>query len=699
MAINPKTIEEIAAGLVNTTKVVGKAKKAATTLATGRAKRPAAAITQSVNLAPLRNVPVADATKIARKQPHLIPSATSAEGAYLGSPRNITNKRELAQMRKNFDKFIEQDTRGADWYDRYRNAVTEVTGGDPLATRWMTNREGQYSAGVSPEGELGFSVKDLNSQIAFGDPGKPARPAQAQATRRALAENDPDAYQLGKKTGEYARLVDPNRGGSVVPAATGVNDFRHARNFGYTDVNGQPQREGLGATQHTFLDYETALAVDRANKKGLGGSSDWTGERLQAAPWVKQKADDFFARGQAGYIKRAEEMIPKAFENRQELVMQKAYDIALDDANRTVGDFFPKHTAYATYEAQPFAAGGHLPGSATASQAERTAYANDPLSDWALAPGGRDAIYGGLLSQQPSAWPSNAPGFTPTGGGMMVRPTQAAQGVYTPPGGVMETNPAFVARPLVAFDNPVKGGASKVKTLPEADRQILDAGEGVRAFVDYQGAGAWNKPWAGGQTGQSNSVFVPHDQGPVSLDQIQQMQQVGGKYNLGDVLDTGEGMVMTNFDGVGDLNKKGLLGITSGAIDAGFNQGVKRVSLDKGYIPLENAWKAGQGSGEATRQTLARLDALPEPLLRSIDQNPYIPQVALNKAERDTAWQATWGATRQDVQNARRSIGEGPGWVERLRFALESGVLLPAVGTAILGTAFEMSQDETSRMQ
>ena len=691
MAGKIKTIEEIAAGLVNTTKVASKAKKAAATLATGRAKRPAAAITQSVNLTPLRNVPVADATKIARKQPHLIPSATSAEGAYLGSPRNITNKRELAQMRKNFDKFIEQDTRGADWYDRYRNAVTEVTGGDPLATRWMTNREGQYSAGVSPEGELGFSVKDLNSQIAFGDPGKPARPAQAQATRRALAENDPDAYQLGKKTGEYARLVDPNRGGSVVPAATGVNDFRHARNFGYTDVNGQPQREGLGATQHTFLDYETALAVDRANKKGLGGSSDWTGERLQAAPWVKQKADDFFARGQAGYIKRAEEMIPKAFENRQDLVMQKAYDIALDDANRTVGDFFPKHTAYATYEAQPFAAGGHLPGSATASQAERTAYANDPLSDWALAPGGRDAIYGGLLTRQAD--------MSPTGGGMMVRPTQAAQGVYTPPGGVMETNPAFVARPLVAFDNPVEGGARKVKTLPGADRAILDTGEGVRAFVDYQGAGAWNKPWAGGQIGQSNSAFIKSDAGPATLEQIQQMQQAGGKYNLGDVIDTGEGMVMTNFGGVSPLDKRGLLDITAKSDASGLGADVNRVSLDSGYMGYEDAWTSVPGSGAATRQLLATLDDAPQALRTSIDQNEYIPKAALNRLERDKNWQAQWGAAREDVQNARRIIGEGPGWIGRLRSGLENGMVLPVIGTAILGASLGMSDDEISRMQ
>ncbi len=85
----------------------------------------------------------------------------------------------------------------------------------------------------------------------------------------------------------------------------------------------------------------------------------------------------------------------------------------------------------------------------------------------------------------------------------------------------------------------------------------------------------------------------------------------------------------------------------------------------------EDAWTSVPGSGAATRQLLATLDDAPQALRTSIDQNEYIPKAALNRLERDKNWQAQWGAAREDVQNARRIIGEGPGWIERLRYGLE----------------------------
>ena len=64
------------------------------------------------------------------------------------------------------------------------------------------------------------------------------------------------------------------------PGATGVNDFRYANQWGYTPGEAVERKGDLGLTapQHTFLDYENALAVDRANKAALGGKTDWTGE-------------------------------------------------------------------------------------------------------------------------------------------------------------------------------------------------------------------------------------------------------------------------------------------------------------------------------------------------------------------------------------------------------------------------------------
>jgi hypothetical protein len=50
-----------------------------------------------------------------------------------------------------------------------------------------------------------------------------------------------------------------------------------------------------------------------------------------------------------------------------------------------------------------------------------------------------------------------------------------------------------------------------------------------------------------------------------------------------------------------------------------------------------------------------------------------------------------WAATRDDIQNACRIIGEGPGWISRLREALAAGTLLPALGTLMM-----QPQDQSS---
>ena len=58
---------------------------------------------------------------------------------------------------------------------------------------------------------------------------------------------------------------------------------------------------------------------------------------------------------------------------------------------------------------------------------------------------------------------------------------------------------------------------------------------------------------------------------------------------------------------------------------------------------------------------------------------------ALSQLERDQDYSRRWSATREDIQNAGKIIGEGEGWVDRLEFALKAGAILPALGFAILG--------------
>ena len=655
--------------------IAGKITKTATKGAVKtEAKAAVKAAVRSTDLPNLREMPVTQAVATAKKDPHLIKAGDQSQSYYVGGPREVQSKRGLTNKRKEFDAYVAADPRGGDWYDRYRNGVTEVTGGNPQDNLWMASQEGQWSAGVSPEGELGFALKENNGSL-LGYPVKSARPAQHEAHTRALEANDPNLYQLGEKTGEYARLVSPDQ--FKAPGATGVNDFRHARNFGYTETDGSAQRNALTDAQHTFLDYETAGAVGRANDANLSGRSNWTGEQLQAAPWVRQKALDLLGRNQNGYAKRAEEILASQGSNIPPgAVEQMSYELAFQDANKTIADYFDKHTAFATHESMIGPNTGHLPLSANADMPDRLAFAADPRSSWANAPGGRDAIYGGLR-------------YGETGNAARVRPTQDMQGLYQPPGGLLEANPGEVARPLVAFDNDAKG----LKSLPAGDRAMLEGGESLRAYVDAQDAGAAHKPWFGGRAGDSNSLYIPLDR-PATVKELISMRDAASPFGLGDVVDTGQGMTVTQFyPGAPKMeDPKGLLAAVTEAMPADA-KGPRRAKVDSIYADFVDAWKSGEGSGVATRQLLEKMNVTPE-ARQAFNNNPYLASNSLARLERDEAWSAKWGATRKDIQKARRIIADGPGWIDRMEAALKSGVLLPAVGAAVLvGASQQGGQD------
>jgi len=642
-------------------------------------------ITKATELPSIRDLPVDEAIKIARKEQHLIPTeAGNPNSGFVGGPRDIENKRQLNALRKNFDTYIGADPRGGDWYDRYRAAVNSVTGGDPVANAWMAAQEGQWSAGVSPQSELAFALKENNASIA-GMPVKAARPAQFEAHNRAIEMQDPSEMQLGKKTGEYARLINPDQ--LTQPGATGVNDFRHARNFNYTEAGGDAQRAALTGTQHSFLDYETALAVDRANKANLAGRSNWTGEQLQAAPWVRQKALDILDQRPNlinEQLPRAEELFNNGYGSnrnmtKMDIAKELAYENAFQEANKTIGDAFDKHTAFATHEAQPGSVTQHLPGSVGASQEERNAFAADPRSSWAFAPGNRDAIYSGL-------------GIPNTGVSMRVRPTNQMQGMYTTPSGVLETNPGEVARPLIAFQS------GEAKSVAPADRALLNAGEATRAYIDAQNAGAWHKPWAGGAPKLSTSYFLPMDR-PATVDELVKMREGLSPHGLNDIVDTGQGITATSFyPGAPELSRDARAQVER-AIELARPEGstgAQRVKIqpgvDTGYLSYEDEF-AKPGSGDATRALLKQVNQTPG-IRQAFNRNADIPQKALNNLARDEEWASKWGATRDDIQRSRRIIGEGPGWIDRLEAALKNGTVLPAIGAALLAPLVARQDNE-----
>jgi hypothetical protein len=584
----------------------------------------------------IRGLPVDQAIEAARAQPHLIPAGGQSGGYYIGGPRSIQSPADLEAARAGFDAYVAGDPRGYDWYDRYRAGLNQATGGDPEMNRWMSTLQGSFSQGVSPQSETGYAIKEANSALA-GTPTRAAMGSQHDAFVRAIAGGDPNLMQLGPKTEEYAGLVNPNQPNP--PGGTGVNDFRMANQFGYepTEATTRKGEVSLTAPQHTFMDYETALAADRANQAGLGDRTNWTGEQIQAAPWVKQKALALQA---------------------QRPALAQDYPAAFAEANKTAPDFFEKHAANATYELQPGAnIPGHMPGSAAATPEERDAYAAS-LQPEAL---GRDPIYGGL----------RVPG---TGVGIYTLPSRPMTGLYTNAAGVTESNPGAVARPLVGF-NLGPGG----KSITPWDASILDAGETLRSAINAQEAGAWNKTWQADTIKGSNSAFVPLDR-QATTDELLAHKAVGAKYGLPDAVDTGGGILMANFDpeaAAWTKEKKPLFKDLAGIApaDAGDAQLGR---TDAGYLRLVDQWQKGQGSGAVTDQVLSALNT--PTLKQAFAENPDIPGYAREAAARDVAT-PQWGAQRPDVWNFRQLIGEGGDWPQRLS-DIRGGAAIPATTAA-----------------
>ena len=628
------------------------------------------------------------AIRTARKEPHLV---QGPGGQYVGAPRGATTKAGVRANRRAFDADVKTGAAGGDWYTRARADNALLPGPDPARQRLFAREQALWSAQANPDTNLNFALQAHNA-YEMGQPLTKARTGQ-QARTYAMARDAGVDIPLGPKTGIYGQHLDP----TAEHATTGTNDIWHARGFGFrgdpvanpmVGHNGGPALDDLAAAvdpanitykpfsralsgeEHKFLDYETVLAVDRANRAGLGGRSDWNAHEIQAAPWVTGKG---------------RQLAVKHFKTKD--LSPEQIDWGVAQASKSYPDFFDKYTALGTFEAQTYAKGRHLAG-----LQDREGFAAHPASSW-MGEDGRDIIYNALHAY--------------------TRPTVKATGLYTPKAtGITENNRAFVARPLVGMSPDGKAGPK----VDDASKAMLDIAEGVRAYVDVQGGGAWHKRIENAPAGASGSVFVPND-GPMTVDQLLALGDASNgpigtpvpppgemgpiqPATLGDVVDTGNGATITNWWPGPPTGTE-----TGKALKSGMNADIqqivpgappKRIKVQSNLMDYEEAWQAEEGSGEATRKLMSLFDNQYGPAaLDHLDSDPGIRRIMLEKNERDLAALAAEGnlPLRQDVLNARRIISEGG--FRGLFEAMQRGELLPAVAIPLLGLgAFLGSQQE-----
>ena len=427
--------------------------------------------------------------------------------------------------------------------------------------------------------------------------------------------------------------------------------------------DGAPWDKGFTSAQHQFMDREMATIVDQLNLNNVGGRNNWDSSSAQAAAWTGAKI--------------------------------RSGDIGIEDAASHYGSFSPKYQAAGTFEQAPYSQGGHLEGYQNLSRPVRSMHEGSPLSGMTNNMN-QDRLYSDI--------------------GYMVEPTTEAKGYWMPQGAdIPEFNQAYVSRPLVttrevpkldADGNPMFNSTGSALTdkggiVVPSDAAILNQVEGSRAYVNYQGAGAWNKIIPDTQTrmGERSSIRVEMDRAATN-DELARINEIATQNGMFAV-DTGSGINIINdkFTDIG-ANRTGvtlgqeLKGDMGRQIKEIFGKNVVRGKIETGYLDYENLWKSGEG---ATAKFLDDLDSNPK--IRDA-MEPALKDAARFNLQKDADLARTSGLpVRDDVQEARRILSEEG--INGLREAIEKGVILPAVGLGILApkVLFDDSQTEMTELQ
>lgn len=548
-------------------------------------------------------------------------------GKYIGAPEGVDSPQKLGAIRKDYMETAKLGAAGREWYGDSSKWIEGVTP-DIISGKQMADTLGVTSAGTNVDTNLGFSVK-ATVQDALGLPVNTGRfPGnQSPLIEEILAGHNPD---LGPKRTPFAENLTVNWNPFLQERP--VHDIWQGRAMGFQGKGGKPWEAGFSPQQHAWMDQQMDVINKRMNELGAEGFDDWDNLKTQAAAWTGAKI--------------------------------KAGELSIDDAAKHYGSFSPKYQANATHESVTGKGTGHLEGMADMSPEVRGDYSKHG-NLW-IDEKGRDMLYSDV--------------------GLMVEPDDAAMGAFKPAGGQYEFNPAQVSHPLVSMSGPQ--GARHVS--PEA-QTILNAVEGTRAYVDAQNAGAWHKLIAKNKAGESSSLTIPMDRA-VSENEMRAIAQLAEDNGMFAV-DTGRGINLINdpYSELGkartgttlgkELKKKGALGdqLKTMLPEA---QDVQRVTADTGYIDYQQAWQAGEGSGEATQILRGLFDDQPE-LLNRLDQSAALRKKAAAQIDRDIEFAGKHNMPiREDLQTARRIIAESG--LKGLFRALDQGVALPAIALGLL---------------
>tara|TARA_R110002074_G_scaffold1266_1_gene7629 strand:+ start:9398 stop:13519 length:4122 start_codon:yes stop_codon:yes gene_type:complete len=630
-----------------------------------KAPKPSRAYTEVVPS--IRHMSRPQAQAAVASMPHLV---QRKNGTYVGAPDHIKDDAGLQKMRDGFDAAVAMGIRtkaGPDWYPSMGRNFSELAPGREMQ---MADEFAMTSPQATPPVNLGFALQGHNSN----ELGAPRSLVHTGAIARQMDNyhktGDPG---LSLKTGPFSQATDPTR----PPTIGGTHDIWDARSWGYTK-NGKPWDEGLSKEQHRFLDYETAMAVQRANEKMLGGRNDWNADSIQASAWVS-----------AGGMDPAR------------LKASGGDPIASMLSMGETDEIFSPHAVRLNQEAVTSTSDlGHLPDVHRGSQGVRNLFSSDSRQ-W-----GVDPVTGeNILARAAGFWQ---------------QPTRNAMGLFTnKANNITETNPLKESRVLGALDKNTPYGSSG---LAAQDREALTRIVALQGGIDHQDAAAGNIFYPVGERGtkvsEANALRIPH--GGLSPAQTVQLKEATDAQGLNTewpyaTITGSEDTIVANVDypdpdtvtksklaAINKQTQEELKGLSDELKKRGLPSEVERGRAETIYVSFGEANKTPnqgkvvqilfdlfEGDGSQASYDSGQF------LLDKLDADPRIREYLARKIESNTEWGKLMGGERQDQKNFLE-LWRDKGLRKVFEALKDGSTILPALFLPLLVPAISDMLDEQS---
>ena len=273
------------------------------------------------------------------------PLTRKAGKQIVGAPAGVTTRRQEKALIEAYLKKAEAGVLGKRWYDEAGASNLYHTGGNVRQAQRFSMGQAVTSQTTGVDANLGHAITGHNQRMA-GVPVRTGRfPVVASPKIERIYDANDQAGMLdamgpaAEKIGPFGANIGRGGGFNELPLDRAVHDIWDGRNWGYKNADGSLFDGSFSSSNHRWMDKQFAEAVALANKRNLGGHSDWNNRSLQAATWVSGKA--------------AEEGKP------------------IEEMAKSFPDFFGNRYGQVSYESLPGSNTTHLPLLADADISKR----------------------------------------------------------------------------------------------------------------------------------------------------------------------------------------------------------------------------------------------------------------------------------------------------------------------------------------